>query len=125
MVICTASWQATTSGSWTIVTASTTTVDSTTQITAVAPKSSFLNAQEPYKVKVISFEELTIDLCKKFKAGTIIRGLRAISDFDYEFQMTGMNARLNSKMKDLTKGTKSDTNIQHKLNEIFILFKTT
>ena len=37
------------------------------------------------KIKVISFDDLTIDLCKKYKANTIIRGLRAVSDFEYEF----------------------------------------
>ena len=35
------------------------------------------------KIKVFSFDNLTIDLCKKFKAYTIIRGLRAVSDFEY------------------------------------------
>ena len=35
------------------------------------------------KIKVISFDNLTIDLCKKYKAYTIIRGLRAVSDFEY------------------------------------------
>ena len=47
------------------------------------------------KIKVVSFEDLTIDLCKKFKANTIIRGLRAVSDFEYEFQLAGMNKKLN------------------------------
>ena len=50
------------------------------------------------KIKVISFEDLTIKLCKKFKANTIIRGLRAVSDFEYEFQLAGMNKKLNSKI---------------------------
>ena len=53
------------------------------------------------KVKVISFEELTIDLCKKFKAGTIIRGLRAVSDFEYEFQLAGMNKKLNTNIETI------------------------
>ena len=53
------------------------------------------------KVKVISFEELTIDICKKFKAGTIIRGLRAVSDFEYEFQLAGMNKKLNSNIETM------------------------
>ena len=53
------------------------------------------------KVKVISFEELTIDLCKKYKAGTIIRGLRAVSDFEYEFQLAGMNKKLNSNIETM------------------------
>ena len=47
------------------------------------------------KVKVISFDTLTINLCKKYKAETIIRGLRAVSDFEYEFQLAGMNKKLN------------------------------
>ena len=53
------------------------------------------------KIKVISFDNLTIDLCKKFKAFTIIRGLRAVSDFEYEFQLAGMNKKLNSKIETM------------------------
>jgi len=53
------------------------------------------------KVKVVSFNNLTIDLCKKFNAGTIIRGLRAVSDFEYEFQLAGMNKKLNSKIETM------------------------
>ena len=53
------------------------------------------------KIKVISFDNLTIDLCKKFKAHTIIRGLRAVSDFEYEFQLAGMNKKLNSKIETM------------------------
>ena len=47
------------------------------------------------KIKIISFDTLTINLCKKYRAKIIIRGLRAVSDFEYEFQMTGMNYQLN------------------------------
>ena len=50
------------------------------------------------KIKIIAFENLTIDLCKKYNANTIIRGLRAVSDFEYEFQLAGMNKKLNSKI---------------------------
>jgi len=53
------------------------------------------------KIKVISFDNLTIDLCKKFNAGTIVRGLRAVSDFEYEFQLAGMNKKLNSKIETM------------------------
>ena len=53
------------------------------------------------KIKVISFDDLTIDLCKKFNASTIIRGLRAVSDFEYEFQLAGMNKQLNSKIETM------------------------
>ena len=53
------------------------------------------------KIKVISFDDLTIDLCKQYKANTIIRGLRAVSDFEYEFQLAGMNKKLNSKIETM------------------------
>jgi len=53
------------------------------------------------KIKVISFNNLTIDLCKKYKATAIIRGLRAVSDFEYEFQLAGMNKKLNSKIETM------------------------
>ena len=53
------------------------------------------------KIKVISFDDLTIDLCKKYNANTIIRGLRAVSDFEYEFQLAGMNKKLNSKIETM------------------------
>ena len=53
------------------------------------------------KIKVISFNNLTIDLCKKYKANAIIRGLRAVSDFEYEFQLAGMNKKLNSSIETM------------------------
>ena len=53
------------------------------------------------KIKVIQFETLTIDLCKKYKASVIIRGLRAVSDFEYEFQLAGMNKKLDKKIETL------------------------
>ena len=53
------------------------------------------------KIKVISFDNLTIDLCKKYKANIIIRGLRAASDFEYEFQLVGMNKKLNSNIETM------------------------
>ena len=53
------------------------------------------------RIKVISFNNLTIDLCKKYKASAIIRGLRAVSDFEYEFQLAGMNKKLNSKIETM------------------------
>ena len=45
-------------------------------------------------IKVISFTGLLADLSKKLKAVAIIRGLRAVSDFEYEFQMALMNRKL-------------------------------
>ncbi len=56
---------------------------------------------EKKKIKVISFNNLTIELCKKHNASVIIRGLRAVSDFEYEFQLAGMNKKLNSKIETM------------------------
>jgi pantetheine-phosphate adenylyltransferase len=53
------------------------------------------------KIKVVSFDNLTIDLCKKYKANVIIRGLRAVSDFEYEFQLAGMNKKLNTNIETM------------------------
>ena len=47
------------------------------------------------KIKVISFNTLTTTLCLKYNAKIIFRGLRAVSDFEYEFQLAGMNSQLN------------------------------
>jgi len=46
-------------------------------------------------IEVVTFDSLLMHFAEQMKAGVIIRGLRAVSDFEYEFQMTGMNARLN------------------------------
>ena len=51
------------------------------------------------KIIIISFTSLTTDLCKKYKANIILRGLRAVSDFEYEFQLAGMNRKLNSNIE--------------------------
>ena len=51
------------------------------------------------KIKVIQFNSLTTDLCKKMKSKVILRGLRAVSDFEYEFQLAGMNRKLNNKIE--------------------------
>ena len=53
------------------------------------------------KIQVISFNNLTIELCRKYNATAIIRGLRAVSDFEYEFQLAGMNKKLNSKIETM------------------------
>jgi len=53
------------------------------------------------KIKVISFNSLTTELCKKFKSNIILRGLRAASDFEYEFQLAGMNRKLNNKVETI------------------------
>tara|TARA_B100000029_G_C17150466_1_gene805826 strand:+ start:159 stop:650 length:492 start_codon:yes stop_codon:yes gene_type:complete len=48
------------------------------------------------KVKILSFNTLTTSFCKKNKATIIFRGLRAVSDFEYEFQLAGMNRKLDN-----------------------------
>ena len=53
------------------------------------------------KIVVVSFDNLTIELCRKYKASAIIRGLRAVSDFEYEFQLAGMNKKLNSEIETM------------------------
>ena len=53
------------------------------------------------KIKVISFSSLTTDLCKKYKSNIILRGLRAVSDFEYEFQLAGMNRKLNQNIETI------------------------
>jgi len=53
------------------------------------------------KIKVISFSSLTTDLCKKYKSNIILRGLRAVSDFEYEFQLAGMNRKLNNNVETI------------------------
>lgn len=45
-------------------------------------------------IDVIPFDTLLVDFARKVGASMIVRGLRAVSDFDYEFQMTGVNYRL-------------------------------
>ena len=53
------------------------------------------------KILVVSFGSLTTDLCKKYKSNIILRGLRAVSDFEYEFQLAGMNRKLNQNIETI------------------------
>ena len=53
------------------------------------------------KIMIIPFTSLTTDLCKKYKSNIILRGLRAVSDFEYEFQLAGMNRKLNTNIETL------------------------
>ena len=50
-------------------------------------------------IEVISFNNLLVDLADSLNAKILIRGLRAVSDFEYEFQMLGMNRKLNSNIE--------------------------
>jgi pantetheine-phosphate adenylyltransferase len=51
------------------------------------------------RIEVRAFESLLMNFAESVKASVIIRGLRAVSDFEYEFQMAGMNARLNTEIE--------------------------
>ena len=53
------------------------------------------------KVKIITFNSLTTSLCKEHKVNLILRGLRAVSDFEYEFQLAGMNKKLNREIETI------------------------
>ena len=53
------------------------------------------------KISIVSFSSLTTDLCKKYKSNIILRGLRAVSDFEYEFQLAGMNRKLNNNVETI------------------------
>jgi pantetheine-phosphate adenylyltransferase len=55
----------------------------------------------PKKISVVSFSSLTTDLCNKYKSNIILRGLRAVSDFEYEFQLAGMNRKLNNNIETI------------------------
>lgn len=62
-------------------------------------------AQEALKhapnVSVKGFEILLIDFAKQYGANIILRGLRAVSDFDYEFQLAGMNRSIDSNIETI------------------------
>ena len=53
------------------------------------------------KIDIIKFKSLTTDLCQKYKSNIILRGLRAVSDFEYEFQLAGMNRKLNNNIETI------------------------
>jgi pantetheine-phosphate adenylyltransferase len=57
--------------------------------------SQLLERETAERIEVRAFETLLMKFAESVGASVIIRGLRAVSDFEYEFQMMGMNARLN------------------------------
>jgi len=81
-------------------------------ITQNTNKDSFLSINQRVKAvetaiepltntRVLSFDSLLVDFAREHNAQIIIRGLRAVSDFDYEFQLSGMNKRLNPAIETL------------------------
>ncbi len=53
------------------------------------------------KIRVVSFNMLTVNYCKKINASIIIRGLRVVADFEYEFQLSGMNSKLDKNIQTI------------------------
>ena len=53
------------------------------------------------KIKVTNFNMLTVNYCKKINASIIIRGLRVVADFEYEFQLSGMNNKLDKNIQTI------------------------
>ena len=51
------------------------------------------------EIRVVSFDSLLMDFAERENASMIVRGLRAVADFEYEFQMAGMNAHLNPEIE--------------------------
>jgi len=81
-------------------------------ITQNVNKNSFLSIDERIEavntsiealdnVRVLRFDSLLVDFARDHNAQIIIRGLRAVSDFEYEFQLSGMNKRLNPNIETL------------------------
>jgi pantetheine-phosphate adenylyltransferase len=81
-------------------------------ITQNVNKNSFLSIDERIEavntsiealenVRVLRFDSLLVDFARDHNAQVIIRGLRAVSDFEYEFQLSGMNKRLNPNIETL------------------------
>lgn len=81
-------------------------------ITQNSKKTSFLSIEERIfaaqealqtidNIEVLGFDTLLVDFAKKQNAQVILRGLRAVSDFEYEFQLSGMNKHLNPNIETL------------------------
>ena len=64
------------------------------RVELVRAETDAIAARTGTEIEVRHFSGLLIDFAHEVHAGVIVRGLRAVSDFDYEFQMAGMNARL-------------------------------
>jgi pantetheine-phosphate adenylyltransferase len=58
-----------------------------------------ISASTGLVIEVLPFENLLVNFAEEVGAGLIIRGLRAVADFEYEFQMVGMNRALNNKIE--------------------------
>ncbi len=64
------------------------------RVEIVSDEVAHLENGDAERIEVRAFDTLLVNFARSAGASVIIRGLRAVSDFEYEFQMTGMNARL-------------------------------
>ncbi len=69
------------------------------RIEIVRRETDFLNEKTNATVEVMGFDSLLMNFAEQVNATVIIRGLRAASDFEYEFQMTAMNDMLNAEIE--------------------------
>lgn len=51
------------------------------------------------KIRVVGFNSLLMDFAESLGAATVIRGIRGVTDFEYEYQLTGMNRQLNNRVE--------------------------
>ena len=68
-------------------------------------------------IEVIGFSGLLVDFAEKLNAKVILRGLRVVSDFEYEFQMSSMNKKLNNNIESIFL-TPSESSINHATPDI-------
>jgi len=69
------------------------------RVAMIEAEARLLNAETGTEIVVHPFENLLIDCARDVGAGIILRGLRAVADFEYEYQMVGMNRQLNSSIE--------------------------
>ena len=69
------------------------------RVEMVAAECEEISAATGMEVSVHAFENLLIDCARDVGAGVIVRGLRAVADFEYEFQMVGMNRKLDDSIE--------------------------
>lgn len=62
-------------------------------------------------IRVVGFDFLLVDFADEMGAGTVIRGIRGVTDFEYEYQLTGMNRQLNHDVE--TVFLMADISLQH------------
>jgi pantetheine-phosphate adenylyltransferase len=71
------------------------------RVEMVQEQAALLKIDNGVKIEVRPFDELLMHFVQKIGATIILRGLRAVSDFEYEFQMAGMNTRLNPRVETI------------------------